>query len=98
MFYEVSVNSDGFGAGRSSRKPRENPKRGHLVDAFRCAAGSGNTVFYSVSVPSDRQNLLFFEGVARKHRLERGLRRVGRPGARPPEKIDGRGARGANKS
>ena len=63
MFYEVSVNYVGFGAGRCSRKPRENPKRGHLFDAFRCAAGSGNTVFYSVSAPSDGQNLMFLKGL-----------------------------------
>ena len=62
MFYEVSVNYDGFGVGRCSRKPRKNPERGHLFDVFRCAAGSGNTVFYDVSVPSDGQNLVFLKG------------------------------------
>ena len=63
VFYEVSVNSDGFGAGRRSRKPRENPKRGHLFDAFRCAAGSGNPVICKVSAPSDGPNHVFFEGL-----------------------------------
>ena len=63
MFYEVSVNCVGFGAGRCSRKPRENPKRGHLFDAFRCAAGSGNLVICSVSMHSDGQNLVFLKGL-----------------------------------
>ncbi len=84
MFYKVSVNYDGFGAGRCARKPRKNPKRGHLFDVFRCAAGSGNLVIYEVSAPSDGQNLMFLKGFARKHRLERDVRRVGRPGSRPP--------------
>ena len=63
VFYEVSVNYVGFGAGRCSRKPRENPKRGHLFDAFRCAAGSGNLVICSVSMHSDGQNLMFLKGL-----------------------------------
>ncbi len=63
MFYEVSVNYDGFGAGRCARKPRKNPKRGHLFDVFRCAAGSGNLVIYDVSAPSDGQNLVFLKGL-----------------------------------
>ena len=62
MFYKVSVNYDGFGAGRCARKPRQNPKRGHLFDVFRCAAGSGNLMIYEVSAPSDGQNLVFLKG------------------------------------
>ena len=63
MFYEVSVNYDGFGASRCERKPRQNHKRGHLFDVFRCAVGSGNHVIYEVSAPSDGQNLVFLKGL-----------------------------------
>ncbi len=56
VFYEVSVNYDGFGAGRCARKPRKNPRRGHLFDVFRCAAGNGNLVIYGVSAPSGGEN------------------------------------------
>ena len=63
MFYKVSINSDGFGAGRCSRKPRVNRKRGNVFDAVRCAAGCANTIFYTVSVPSDGQNLMFLKGL-----------------------------------
>jgi hypothetical protein len=63
VFYEVSVNYDGFGAGRCSRKPRVNPKRGHSFDELWCAVGGGNLVFYGVSVSSDGQNLVFLKGL-----------------------------------
>ena len=62
MFYEVSVNYACFCAGRCARKPRKNPKRDHLFEEFRCAAGVGNLVIYSVSAPSDGQNLVFLKG------------------------------------
>ena len=57
------MNYDGFDAGRCARKPRKNPKRGHLFDVFRCAAGSGNLVICNVSAPSDCQNLVFLKGL-----------------------------------
>ncbi len=63
MFYKVSVNYDGFGAGRCARKPRQNPKRGHLFDVFHYAVGSGNLVIYEVSAPSDGQNLVCLKGL-----------------------------------
>ena len=57
-----------------------------------------NLVFYRVFRASDGQNLVFFEGSARKRRLGQCLRGVGRPSARPHEVFDGPGRRGATKS
>ncbi len=57
-----------------------------------------NLVFYRVFRTSDGQNLVFFEGSARKRRLGQCLRGVGRPSARPHEVFDGPGRRGATKS
>ena len=78
VFYEVSVNYDGFGGGGRSRKPA----RFFEVCNFSCFAKARNTVIYSVSAPSDGQNLVFFDNCVEKHSPGRGLQRVGRPRAR----------------